>query len=142
MKKFIKKTSLFLIIALVLSCMTFNVSSEDGILETEFGNFYIHDNFLPGSILVYISDEYSEMNKKWDLKQFPEIDAEKIVDLTDVSDGWEERLAKDKFYLNVDDYLQVLELSLKDDEKETVLNAIEKLQNNKFVAYAEPNYIF
>jgi|GEM_PF-7047257 len=94
-----------------------------------------NDDFLPGSIGVVIKKSLSEVNKEWNATDFPEIDIESIEDETKITGNISDTL------LNLENFHQILNITLKDKSKEGVLRAINQLQNNPNIEYVGPNYI-
>ncbi|MCL2320883.1 MAG: hypothetical protein FWC47_02115, partial [Oscillospiraceae bacterium] len=101
----------------------------------EISNASLNGNFVTDSVIVVLKKSVSEVNKKWQISDFPEADIESIRDQTKI-DG--DVLNSE---LNLDNFHQIFLFTLKDKCKEGVLEAVKKLQNNPYIECVDPNYI-
>lgn len=101
-----------------------NLLYNDQILEGDFED----DN-----VIVVLNSKVSKINKMHNAKYFKGIEIESITDLTK---------REYNFKSKNNDFKQILQIHLKEKEKENVLNAISYLENLDGVYSAEPNYIF
>ena len=93
-----------------------------------------NDNFATDSVIVVLKKSVSEVNKEWQISDFPEAGIESIRDQTridgDVSSS----------ELNLDDFHQIYLFTLIDKSREGVLQAINQLQSNPYIESVDPNY--
>ena len=97
----------------------------------------LEDEFAEDSVIVVLKKSSSDMNRKFDADDFPEIESVEVEDLSAVTGD-----PYSKQYLNTEDFQQILQITLKDPGKQNVLAAIKKLEMLDEVESAEPNYYF
>ncbi len=101
-------------------------------------NVTAEESFAIGEIMVGIKNSYSEVNKKWQPCDFPELkNIKSIEDLT-----YAENEAAMAVYEDLECFHQLLKITITSNSKEAVIAGIAALEENVAVLCAEPNYIF
>ena len=95
----------------------------------------LDEDFDGSSVLVTMTEEVSEVNKKYDKSYFRDIEISSIEDLSAMTGNIAE-----KKYFDESKFRQILQLNLPVDSKENVLNVIDKLEDVDGVLSASPNY--
>ena len=95
----------------------------------------LDEDFDGSSVLVTMTEEVSEVNKKYDKSYFGDIEISSIEDLSAMTGNIAE-----KKYFDESKFRQILQLNLPVDSKENVLNVIDKLEDVDGVLSASPNY--
>ncbi len=103
--------------------------------HTYMGTPNINDHFSPDSVIVTIKNQYSVLNKEWDPADFLPVEVNEIIDLRPIPS---DRVGE---YQKKTEFRTILELKLAHPGKESVIQAIQILQNRNDVLAAEPNFI-
>ena len=103
--------------------------------EKIYCNATMEESFDGGCVMVVMDKYISEINKTYEENFFGDIEIERIQDLTYISGDINE-----KQYLNLESFRQILKIDLPQDSKESVLSAVEVLENIDGILWAGPNY--
>lgn len=155
-----KKLAFFLAVILMISALPGCNSSADapyapsglGIMEEKrYSNATMDDDFADDRILVTIQNDYSLAFHTYTPEDFPEIKCIEVEDLSTASGelaklivdgdplpsryppGWRE--------WDIQNYNQILRITLKNPGKKNVLKAIEKLEKRDDILSAGPDYL-
>ncbi|MCL2338054.1 MAG: S8 family serine peptidase, partial [Firmicutes bacterium] len=113
---------------------TTNTTSEQQSCSSDvYGS---NDNFVPGHILVVLDKSQSKINKIWAKSSFSAAKISSINDLTKFTGN-----AASNKLLNMNEFRQILDITLTDNTKQGVLDAIQALKNNPNIEYVGPDYI-
>ena len=112
-------------------------SLSDTVVEKRLCNATMEDEFEEDSVIVVLTQENSNFNQVLSLSYF---DSNLFVSAEDLT--YFEKEIGDLQFLNEDGFNQIYLLKLKNPGKENVLKAIRKLENEDFVQYVCPNYIY
>ena len=132
MKKTIKLFALLLIISLIIGAVPIYAGLE------LLPRFMIGKNDLNyDKMIILIDAEHSDNEKVWGPEDFPDIE---ILEIQTVSNSAD--------YMNFESFTQVLYVTLKTDDEESLFGAFEKLEKYNFVFSAKtssyspyPSYI-
>ena len=108
--------------------------------EKYYCNVSIDDEFADDSVLVVLNREASYRLKEYDENDFPNINCEKVTNLTKEAT----KIAIEKktnSLVNLDNYRRTLCIKLKEKSKENVLKVISELIKRDDVLYAGPDYL-
>ena len=109
-------------------------SSDTGEIVWEakiYCNITIEDNFVPGEVIVVLDKAISEVNKVHSKDFFTGVDILNIVDLTHFSNP--------DVIVDKENFNQVLLLTLSEQTKEAVIDAIRIIEKIVGVKYVGPN---
>lgn len=135
-----KKLCLINIVILLITSLVFTScnNNSDGLYQIKkdgkvIYTIDINGDFDDDRILVVMDKETSEINKEYSLKYFNYWNIESIKDLSHIDEGNDLKL------VDVDNFQQILCLTLKKKSKKKVIEAIQKIILVKGVQSAEPN---
>lgn len=129
MRNNIKKMMCMLLSILMILCSN-SVMFAD---EKEYFTGTIEDITVDNKVFVTILHEYSGLDKEFSQEDFPDVKIVNIEYITSLKDP-----NKEYPYLNLNEYCQVIVLTLAEPGKENVLEAIRKLEDNPIVKQALP----
>lgn len=137
-KRYIVGTTIIVLLLVISLFFPSNITyAEELTLEPTEGKVFcdidIDDDFDDSKIIVVIDKKTSEINKEYSLDFFNCQNIEKIIDLTHIDKGNDLKL------LDVDNFHQILSLSLKEKSKEKVIEATQQIIMVDEVLSAEPN---
>lgn len=122
-----KKNNLFVLVSMLVLCCGINSKVKANSIFTRNGltcDASVHDNFSKDEVIVVVNDN---------LKKYT------INDFEDVGCIFVEELMSDDLY-DSPNFKKIIKLKLNTTSKGELLEALNKLENNPYVFYAEPNY--
>jgi len=124
---------LFVSLAIPLSVHGIEAPTESKVYSTAT----INDDFETDSVMVVLKRANSVINKMWQPSDFKGISIKSIEDLTAIDSKCIQDIEN---YEESVDFHQILELTLQNDGKNKVLDAVSQLQQMDIVLSAEPSY--
>lgn len=135
MKKIIKMIALLSFMTFLLSTFPIltNVSASSDEITTCLAPT-LNDEFDPNTVLITIKQAYSKVNRVWNASDFGVSNVKSIEDLTAIAAG-----EQDHFTGNVN-FRQMLRVTLQQEGKQEVIDAINAFGSSRYVLVAEANY--
>ncbi len=98
----------------------------------------VDDSFDDDKLIITLTEEFSEINQTVSLSDFSGLDVEVLNNISDIEDLT--YLTNSQAIASIDEYNQILQITLEEPSKQNVLNAIEAFEELSIVIVAEPVY--